>query len=71
MITSNGFLADSHERLRPCEIKNRTCKRAHKRVRIGVAKIRTFAFCCDSAYDSVACDQGKNRSSESRAEAEK
>ena len=43
---------------------------SHKSDGVGVGRIRTFPFCSDSAYDSVAYDQVKTRLSESEAEAE-
>ena len=43
---------------------------SHKGDGIGVARIRTFPFSSDSAYDSVAYDLVKTRLSESEAEAE-
>ena len=50
--------------------KKGSCKRSHKLDGIGVGRIRTFPFSCDSAYDSIACDPVKTRLSESEAEAE-
>ena len=56
------------------KIKNRSCKRSHKRDGIGVRRIKTFPFSSDSAYDSgrlrSAYDLVKTRLSESEAEAE-
>ena len=40
------------------------------RVCIEVGRIRTFPFSSDSAYDSVAYDPVKTRSTESQGEAE-
>ena len=54
----------------PVKIKDRSRKRSHKLDGIGVGRIRTFPFSSDSAYDSVAYDPVKTRSSKSEAEEE-
>ena len=52
------------------KIKKRSRKQSHKRGGIGVGKMSTFPFSSDSAYDSVAYDLVKTRSSVSEAEVE-
>lgn len=52
------------------KIKDRSRKCSPKLDGIGVGKIRRFPFPSDSAYDCVAFDPMKTRSSESEAEAE-
>ena len=52
------------------KIKNRSRKGSHKRDGNGVARIGTFPFNSDPAYDSVVYDHVKTRLSESEVEAE-
>ena len=52
------------------KIKNRSRKGSHKRDGNGVARIGTFPFNSDPAYDSVVYDLVKTRLSESEAKAE-